>query len=170
MDQVIAVFSRSITKMLGWLAGGSVMTGACALVAFGAIPNMVSGGRAEFLGGWGFLVFGLVTIVIFVQSLRTGPAVEVRTSGIRDHRRSPDLIPWTAIAKVSIKKVRSRRVLALQFRSGTKLRPSRLGRAMGKLNAAAGGWSISMAGLDGSFDDLINAIKRANAVAAKDDS
>jgi hypothetical protein len=169
MDQVIAVFSRSITKMLGWLAGGTVMTGACALVTFGAIPN-IAGGRAELLGAWGFLVFGLATVVIFMQSLRIGPVVEVWTSGIRDHRRSPDLIPWTAIGKVSIKKVRSRRVLALQFRSGTKLRPSLFGRAMGNVNAAAGGWSISMAGLAGSFDDLINAIKRANAVAARDDS
>jgi hypothetical protein len=169
MDQVIAAFRRSITKMIGWLAGGTVMTGACALVAFDAIPN-IAGGRGEVVGAWGFLLFGLFTIVIFLQSLRTGPVVEVWTSGIRDRRRSPDLIPWTAIGKVSIKTVRSRRVLALQFRSGTKLRPSRLGRAMGNVNAAAGGWSISMAGLDGSFDSLINAIKRANAVAARDDS
>jgi hypothetical protein len=36
------------------------------------------------------------------------------------------------------------------------------------MNAAAGGFSISMAGLDGSFDDIINAIKKANAVAAKE--
>jgi hypothetical protein len=170
MDQVIAVFRRSITKMLGRLVGGTVMTGACALVAFGAIPNIASGGRAELIGAWGFLFFGLLTIVIFLQAFRTGAVVEVRTSGIRDHRRSPDLIPWAAIAKASIKNVRSRRVLALQFRSKTKLRPSRLGRATGKVNAAAGGFSISMAGLDGSFDDLTNAIKKANAVAARDGS
>jgi hypothetical protein len=36
------------------------------------------------------------------------------------------------------------------------------------MNAAAGGFSISMAGLDGSFDDLITAIKKADAVAAKE--
>jgi hypothetical protein len=169
MDQVIAVFRRSITKTLGWLVGGTVMTAACALVAFGAIPN-IAGGRAELIAAWGFLLSGLATSVIFLQSFRTGPVVEVRTSGIRDHRRSPDLIMWTAIGKVSIKTVRGRRVLALQFRSGTKLRPSRLGRAMGNVNAAGGGWSISMAGLDGSFDSLINAIKKANAVAARDES
>ncbi len=169
MDQVIAVFRRSITKLLGWLAGCVVMAGACALAAFHAIPGIAPGG-AERIGALGFLFFGLVATVIFMQSFRIGPVVEVRTSGIRDRRRSPDLIPWAAIAKASIKKVRSRRVLALQFRPGTKLRPSRLGRATGKLNAAAGDWSISMAGLDGSFDGLINAIKKANAVTARDGS
>jgi hypothetical protein len=114
--------------------------------------------------------FGLVTILIFLQLFRTGPVVEVRTSGLRDHRRSPDVIPWTAIAKVSIRRTGGRQRLALQFRAGAKMRPSRLGRAVGKVNAAAGGFSISMAGLDGSFGDLINAIKKANAVAARDES
>jgi hypothetical protein len=169
MDQVIAVYRRSIAKRLGWLAGCVVIAGICALAAFNAIPGIAPGGAERFAVG-GFLLFGLVAIVIVIQSFRTGPVVEIRTAGIRDHRRSPDLIPWAAIAKASIRKVRSRRVLALQFRAGTKLRPSRLGRATGKVNAAAGDLSISMAGLDGSFDGLINAIKKANAVTARDGS
>jgi len=168
MDQVIAIFRRSITKMLGRLVGGVIMMAACALLAFRAIPAIVPGGGAALVGAAGFVVFGLVTIVIFLQPFRTGPVVEVRTSGLRDHRRSPDVIPWTAIAKVSIRKTRGRQRLALQFHAGAKLRPSRLGRAVGKVNAAAGGFAISMAGLDGSFDDLINAIKKANAVAARE--
>jgi hypothetical protein len=168
MDQVIAIFTRSITKMLGRLAGGVVMMAACALVAFRAAPAVAPGGGAELVGAAGFVFFGLVTIAIFLQSFRTGPVVEVRTSGLRDHRRSPDVISWTTIAKVSIRKVRGRRLLALQFHAGTKLKPSRLGSAVGKMNAAASGFSISMAGLDGSFDDLINAIKRANTVAARE--
>jgi len=167
MDQVIAIFRRSITKMLGRLAGGVVMMAACALLAFRAIPAIAPGSGYALVGAAGFVFFGLVTIVIFLQSFRTGPVVEVRTSGLRDHRRSPDVIPWTAISKVSIRNVLGRRLLALQFRAGTKLKPSRLGRAAGKMNAATDGFSISMAGLDGSFDDLINAIKKANAVAAR---
>jgi hypothetical protein len=170
MDQVIAIFRRSITKMLGRLMGGVVMMTTCALLAFRAIPAVAPGSGAAFVGAAGFVFFGLITIVVFLQSFRTGPVVEVRTSGLRDHRRSPDVIPWVAIAKVSIKKVRGRRRLALQFRAGTQLEPSRLARAVGTANAAAGGFSISMAGLDGSFDDLIKAIKKANVVAAKEGS
>jgi hypothetical protein len=168
MDQVIAIFRRSIAKMLGRLSIGVVMTGACALVAFRAIPAVSPGSGIALLGAAGCVFCGFVTIVIFLQSFRTGPVVEVRTSGLRDHRRSTDVIPWTALAKVSIRRGRGGRRLALQFRAGTKLRPSRLRRALGQMNAAAGGFSISMAGLDGSFDDLINAIKKANAVAAKE--
>ena len=168
MDKVIAIFRRSIAKMLGRLAVGVVVTGACALVAFRAIPAVAPGGGAALLGAAGFVFFGLVTIVLFLQAFRAGPVVEVRTSGLRDHRRSPDVIPWAALAKVSITTGGGWRLLALQFRAGTKLRPSRLRRAVGQMNAAAGGFSISMAGLDGSFDDLITAIKKANAVAAKE--
>jgi len=168
MDQVIAIFRRSITTMLGRLVGGVAMMGACALVAFRAIPAIAPGSGAALVGAAGFVFFGLVTIAIFLQLFRTGPVVEVRTSGLRDQRRSPDVIPWTAIAKVSIRKVRGRRLLALQFHAGTKLKPSRLGTAVGKMNAAAVGFPISMAGLDGSFDDLINAIKKANVVAARE--
>jgi hypothetical protein len=168
MDQVIAIFRRSIMKMLGRLVGGIAMMAACALLAFGLIPAVAPGSGAARAGAAGFVFFGLVTIVIFLQSFRTGPVVEVRTSGLRDHRRSPDIIPWTAIAKVSITTLRGRQRLALQFRAGAKLRPSRLGRAVGKANAAANSFAISMAGLDGSFDDLINAIKKANTVAARE--
>jgi len=110
MDKVIAIFRRSIAKMLGRLAVGVVVTGACALVAFRALPAVAPGSRAALLGAAGFVFFGLVTIVLFLQAFR----------------------------------------------------------AVGQMNAAAGGFSISMAGLDGSFDDLITAIKKANAVAAKE--
>src|SRR3981189_1611721 len=153
MDRGMAILGRSVAKMLGRLVVAVVMTGACALVAFYAIPAVAPGSRAALLGAAGFVFFGLVTIVIFLQSFRTGPVVEVRTSGLRDHRRSPDVIPWTALAKVSITSGGGRRLLALQFRAGTKLRPSRLRRTVGQMNAAAGGFSISMAGLDGSVDE-----------------
>src|SRR3982074_3260866 len=117
MDKVIAIFRRSVTKMLGRLVVGVVMTGACALVAFYAIPAVAPGSRVGVLGAAGFVFFGLVTIVIFLQAFRTGPVVEVRTSGLRDHRRSPDVIPWTALANGSIARGGGRGLLARVLRA-----------------------------------------------------
>jgi hypothetical protein len=172
MDKVIAVFGRSITKMLGMFSGGIAMTGVCALVAFHVIPDIPPDGRAELVGYAGFLFFGLASTIIFTRLFSTSAMLEVSTSGIRDRRRSTVLIPWSAIAKVSIRDDGTRQSLVLQFRPDERaiLKALRLDRRLGNLNDVAGArvFSISMKGLDGSFDDLINAIKKAEAVSARE--
>jgi hypothetical protein len=167
MDQVIASFGRSIPKTLGLLVLGVLMTGLGGALALGYIGPVSLYKTAV---GWiAAIFFGLCTLGILVQLLRAGPAVEVSTAGIRYYRRSADLIPWAAIAAMSVQVMKRQKFLVLELfpEAAAQLEASRSARILEKANAALGfsGVWISMTGLDGSLDELIEAIELAHGGA-----
>jgi hypothetical protein len=155
--QSVAVFRYAIAKPLGLIAGGIVLTAACAAVALGLLADPRVGGAVQLAAYAGVVGFGLATIVMIVRLRRRGRVLEITTEGIRDRRLSPDLLLWMDIARASIRQLGRQRVLVLQLHADAQ---ARLRRARG---SRAGNWqslSIGMDGLDGSIDDLTAAIAR----------
>jgi hypothetical protein len=148
MDQVTGTFRYSSPKLLGMLAGGLLLTAVALLIVVGVIPGP---GLKGFIGGYvGLPFFGGASILLVIRLFDTAPVVEVGASGIRSRRWPQDFfVPWTAVANMAIEQQRRRRFLILQ------LRPQ---DASGHTRRR-----ISMVGLDGSFDDLLNAIKAARS-------
>ena len=149
MDQVIAAFRNSVPKILGLLAGGILLTIGSLLIVLQVIPN--AGIKAVIAGYVGLPFFGGASILMIVRLFQTGPVVEVRASGIR-YSRWPQsfFVPWTAVSNMSIQQQRRRKFLIL------RLLPQ-------DVSGNAATRSISMVGLDGSFDDLLNAIRTARS-------
>ena len=139
MDQVTATFRNSVPKTLGLLAGGILLTISSLMIVLQVIPN--AGIKALIAGYVGLPFFGGASILMVARLFQAGPVIEVGTSGIRYRRWPQDFfVPWSAVSDMSIQQQRRRKFLIL------RLRPQ---EASG--NAASR--SISMVGLDGSFDD-----------------
>ena len=149
MDQVTGSFNYSGPKMVGLLAGGVILTIASLMIVTHVFPNPSIKG---LIGGYvGLPFFAGVTILMIVRLFQTGPVVEVSTSGIGYHRWPQSFhVLWTDIANMSIRQQRRRKSLILQ------LRPQ-------EPTGAAATRTILMVGLDGSFDDLLNAIRTARS-------
>jgi hypothetical protein len=148
MDQVIATFRYSPEKTLGLSAAGILLTIGSLLIVT-VIPN--PGIKGLIAGYVGVPFFGGATILIIARFFQPGPAVEVSTSGIRCRRWPQDFyVPWSAISNMTVQTMRRRKFLTLQVRP-----PESSGQAASR--------TISMVGLDGSFDDLLNAIKTARS-------
>jgi hypothetical protein len=169
MDRVIASFHRSIVKMLGLLVVGTLLTGTSGLIAAGTIADR-SDPTIKFVGYVGTAFFGVCTLVILAHAFRRGAVIDVSTAGIRYYRRSTDLIPWAAIAAMSVHVIRRQKFLVLELfpEDAARLKASRTARLLERGNEAFGfsGVWISMVGLDGSLDDLIDAIELARVGAS----
>jgi hypothetical protein len=168
MDQVIASFQRSIPKTLALTVLSALLTLSGALMALGIFSNRSLGLEAKLAAYVGTLVFSLMTVAFLVELFRAGPVVEVTTSGIRDRRQCPNLISWTEISDVSVLRGGRRPCLTLRLRpeARTKLKPTRTARFAAKMNELGfPDMSISMRLLNGSLDDLVEAVERARAAA-----
>ena len=141
MDRVIASFRQSFPKTLGLVAGGSLLTLASLLIVIHVIP-VAPWSKGAIAGYVGLPFFGLATLLLVVRLFQAGPVVEVTTSGISHRRWSQEFIPWSTVAGMSVQQVRRRRSLILRLRPG-------------------GSRAISMTGLDGSFEDLLSAVRAA---------
>jgi hypothetical protein len=146
MDQVTGTFRFSGPKLAGMLVGGFLLTIASVLIAAGVIPAGIKG----LIAGWvGAPFFGGACIMLVMQLMQADPVVEVTTAAISYHRWPQKFhVPWSEVAGTAIQEMRRRRFLILQ------LRPQ---------GGYAARRKISMIGLDGSFDDLLNAVKAARA-------
>ena len=165
-DQVIASFGRSLPKMIGLLMLGVLMTGAGAAIALGDFGAPDAYRTA--VGSVAALFFGLCTVAILVRSFRIGPVVVVTRAGIADRRRSEELILWQMVSDISVRAIKRQRFLVLQLRPGVvPAAGSRYARAIDMGNQALGfsGVWISMTGLDGSLDDLLDAVARARSAS-----
>jgi hypothetical protein len=155
MDEVIAIFRRSVPKTLGWLAAGAILTAISAVVVRG-IPNAAPPSTAEEIGGWvGLLFGGSGTLLMCRRLFLSGTLVEVSTAGIRFPRSSQPFVPWTAISDVSARRVRHQLFLDLQLRPDA-------GHNVARVQTR---W-VNMLDLDGSTDDLLRAIRTARSRAA----
>jgi hypothetical protein len=167
MDRVIGTFRYSIPKIVGLVAAGILLTAASLMIVTHVIPD--AGTKGLIAGYVGVPLFGVATIWLLTRFFKTGPVVEVSTAGIRYYRRSADLIPWSAIAAMSVHVMRRQKFLVLELfpEAAARLKASRSARILEKGNEAFGfsGVWISMSGLDGSLDDLIDAIELAGGGA-----
>jgi hypothetical protein len=159
-DGAVAIFEQSTGKTLGLIVLGILMTGLSTAVAFRLFSRVVPGSFAEFAGYAGMLLFSLATITFIAKLFQRRDVLQVNASGILDRRISSELIPWTAISEMRIKEVNRQRFLSLQLHPAAmqRLRPPLMAKIL------AGGRNvrdISMTGLDGSFEDLLAAVRRA---------
>ncbi len=160
MARTIAVFSRSHAPTLRFVTACFIMAGLCAMVATGVIGAgpLVAVQPIAFLG---MLVFGLCIVGGVLWMTRFRPILEVTTDGLRDRRLSPDIIPWSGIASVTVSDRRRRQVLQLQINVDVADRMMRTRAHAGTMKGRD--VAISMTGLNGSFDDLVRALKRVEA-------
>ncbi len=115
------------------------------------------------IGGYlGMVLFGALIPTLAMRLFQTGPIVEIDAQGIRDRRVSEDIIAWDNIARMDVKKDRQQYSLRLQLHAPAKLRRTTYNRIV---SGGVSYVSINMAGLGGSFDDLMGAIGRYRKVA-----
>jgi hypothetical protein len=109
-------------------------------------------------------LFGLGGLVCLLRVFDRSAIVFISPAGIRDSRISEDIIPWHAILGMTARSYRRQNFITLaidpEAEKGIKL--SRLARWSGPMNAKLGfsGLVLNPAGLDGSFDDIVQALVR----------
>ena len=157
MGRTIAVFSLSAAYLMRFITWCVVLVAVCAAFATGLLPAPPLR-DFELFAFVGFVVSAVALIAgILLLLRRRRPVLEITTDGIRDRRVSPQLVPWAAIATVSVEAVGRRKMLVLDLDAATG---KRLTRAPSASRANRRGLTISMTGLNGSFDDLVNALRR----------
>src|SRR5438552_4264280 len=153
--------------MLGWLAVSAAAAIGCVWMALRAAPWS----EEQIAGYLGAPISALMTVGFLVEAFRTGTVVEVTTFGIRDRRRSPDLIAWTGISEISALGGYPNPCVTLRLspEARGKLRPSTTARYAAKMHDLGfPDLSISMGGLNGSLADLVKAINRVHSVNMDD--
>jgi hypothetical protein len=165
-DAADVVFERSTGKTLGLVLIGIALSGLCAAIALGLISRSTPGIFDALAGYVGTVLFPLGTIVWAARLFQPRDVLRVGRAGILDRRISPQRIPWTAISEMSTRKLYSHESLWLHLRpeAAGLLRPPFATRLMRVLNFAglANVWGISMTGLNGSFEDLLTAVRAAS--------
>jgi hypothetical protein len=130
-------------------------------IAFHLVPNAKYGNFTELAGFAGVLLFGSMIGVFTARLFQSGPTVEIGEEGIRDRRVSPDVVAWENIDGMQVIKVREQYSLRLQLRAPSKLKRTWLNRIV---TSGAPHVSVNMAGLNGSFAQLVSAIDRYRKV------
>ncbi|MDF7776578.1 hypothetical protein P1X14_15080 [Sphingomonas sp. AOB5] len=152
-----------------------LMLGSVAFVAGGAW--MVTSGADDLarlpLGiivpvpwiGWAAIVFfGLAGVAWSRQFFSGGPVIEISPEGLYYRRWSEATIPWDAFDRAAIGQIHRQRMLTFWLRDPAAWPSTTLqGRTAGANKAMGfGDISLSMAGLNRSFDELVAAFE-ANA-------
>jgi hypothetical protein len=159
MSRTIAVFSRSAAGAMRFVLTCIFLVVVCGMFATGILrgPNLVD---FEFFAFVGFVASGLGLLIGFAVLLRQRrPLLEITLDGIRDRRVSSQLVPWALISTVSVEAVGRRKMLVLDLDAGAGKRLSRQPSAQARANRR--GLTITMTGLNGTFEDLVAALRRA---------
>lgn len=159
MGRTIAVFSRSAAKAMRFVNLCVVLVALLGAFAGGLLPAPPLR-DFELFAFVGFLISAVALVAgIMVVIRQRRPILEITTEGIRDRRVSATLLPWAAIATVSVEAVGRRKMLVLDFEKAAGARLARSGPAPARANRR--GLTISMTGLNGTFEDLVAALRRA---------
>jgi hypothetical protein len=160
-DGWMIVFRYSKLAMLRLVMAAILLTILSIAIAFHLVPKATYGNFTELAGFAGVLLFGSMIPVFSARLFQNGPTVEIGEQGIRDRRVSPDVVAWETIDGMQVIKVREQYSLRLQLRAPSKLNRTWLNRVV---TSGAAHVSINMAGLNGSFDDLVRAIDQYRKV------
>jgi hypothetical protein len=158
MSRPIAVFSRSAATSMRFVTTCIGLVALCGAFATGILP----GPRIvdfEFYAFVGFVISGIGVLIGFAVARRQRrPVLEITLDGIRDRRVTSQLVPWASISTVSVEAVGRRKMLVLDLDAGAG---KRLSRVSPQARANRRGLTISMTGLNGTFEDLVAALRRA---------
>ena len=143
---------------VGFIALGLWLTG-----LFGEPPQSRrwSPAMVHVIGWAAILFFGACAIVGAGRALDSGPQLTISVLGIQWRPWSEDVIPWAEIRDVSVWQFGAQKAIVLQLDNPARF-PSRavLGKLAGANRAMTGGdISISLTGLDKSFDEAFAAIR-----------
>jgi hypothetical protein len=160
-EQVLEI-QGSPAKLLGLLALGILMTGACALIVLGYIP-VAAGSLRQFLAWVGLVFFALMTIIIVSRLRRVSDTVvTLSPEGIVDTRVAERVIPWAAIQNVGVWELQKQKVIVLKVPAEVEgsIQMTRMARFTRGPNKSLGadGLSITAAGLKISHDKLLEAV------------
>jgi hypothetical protein len=159
----------SPAKLLGLVAIGILMTGACALVVFGYIP-VAAGSLRQFLVWVGMPFFGLCTLLAASRLLRASDTVvTLSPEGLLDTRLSQRPIPWSAIQEVGVWTMQGQKVIVLPVPPETEksvglTRIASWSRGANK-KLGANGLCVMASGLKTSHDALLAQITARVAAA-----
>ncbi|NOT70355.1 MAG: hypothetical protein HOP09_03435 [Hyphomicrobium sp.] len=99
------------------------------------------------------------------------PVVAISAEGITDSRLSEKVIPWPAILDIEIREMHRQKFLMLQLDPAFEktMKTTRAASFFKPLNSAIGfqGHPLNVAGLDASFDDVIDALKSFGTASGK---
>jgi hypothetical protein len=148
-------FRYSKLALLRLTMAGILLTILSIAIAIRLLPKATYGNFEQLAGFGGVLLFGSMILLLSARLFQSGPIVEIGEQGIRDRRVSPDVVAWETIDDMQIITVREQYSLRLQLRAPSKLNRTWLNRVV---TSGASHVSINMAGLNGSFDDLVRAV------------
>jgi hypothetical protein len=169
-DDTIARFnhSRSKTALLTVLSGLAAAVSVVFALRLVPAEDAIDAFSLWVLWAFGWAgtpFFGLTTLMWAARLFARDPAVEVSRAGIRDARVSPDLVPWADIRTAEVVRVSTQYMLELRLRpeAERRLRLTLPARLYTPLNKWLGypGFYITMLGLEGSLNDLTDAVERA---------
>lgn len=147
---------QSPGKTLGFVACGVLMTAVSLVLVVS--PQLADDGFARVIGTVGALFFGLCTALWLRQMLRSTPVVTISPEGLRDVRVAREVIPWSAVERVSMWSGQGQRFVVLAIapeveRGLTLTRIARWTRAANR-RLGADGLIISAHGLRIDVDSL----------------
>jgi hypothetical protein len=127
-----------------------------------SLPTSTVSAKVLIASYVGIAFFGLCALAGARQLFRTEPVLEIDQAGILWRRWSDQIIPWSAIAGMSVLHIRRQRSLTLTLFAPENF-PGKglMGLLAGPNRAMSGGdISLNLAGTDRGFDDMLAAIDR----------
>ena len=132
------------------------------------VPWMRDPGLVQLIGGAAVLVFVLFAVIGVRQLFRTEPVIEMGPEGLLWRRWSRQTIPWDAFERAAIGQIQNQRMLTFWLGDPAAYPSTTFsGRTAGANKALGfGDITLSAAGLDCSFDELVAAFEtHADALA-----
>jgi hypothetical protein len=134
--------------------------GAWMVGAFGGQPDHRF--KIQAVGWVSIVLFGLCAILITRRLFEADVEIRIDANGIYWRRRSSQVIPWNAIDRITIGKVRGQRFACLFLRDPRAFPSDGFTSMLAGANKALGFGDVALGatGTDRSFDELIGAIKQ----------
>ncbi|WAS91603.1 STM3941 family protein [Nannocystis punicea] len=160
-------------RLLGYVALALLMTAASLMLVVPAVPELAGAAFTRVIGTIGALFFGLCTCLWLRQLLTTGAVVTLSPAGLRDVRIAREVIPWSAIDRLSLWTMQNQSfvVVALAPEVEQRLTRTRIARWTRSANRRLGadGLCVSAHGLKvdlATLGSLIQAYAAAHGAPA----
>ena len=169
MNDLVAYPSRWKTALLAFASLGFVLIGLSMAGAFGRMPGAGHYDSVYLAAvGWSCVIFFGLCGVVWVGRLSTNrELLRIGSKGIHYACWSDQTIPWTEIDDVTISSTRGNMFLVLHLRDRERF----LGRFPLSLFAGLnrmitrGDVSISLTGVDRSFDEAVSAVEHFRSLS-----
>lgn len=117
---------------------------------------------SPLLGWSGIVFFSLCFLVAVPRILRTGPAVRIDSTGLWWRDWSDRTIPWTEVEAVWPAEIKRQKLLCLRLRHPEEYPPRGFFALTAKANRnmGFGDVAVALSGTDGTFDDMVDAVRR----------